>query len=273
MTGFSVITHYAACDTDRRSIAQLIGSDLGSRYADLSFPGQSVFEGFNFARLATRNPDIRDLVVMLSLPQLSSRERQDLRSQVFFRIVNGPSRLNSIGHRLLSLQPITAGETVEQDPWTYKNRRYPGYGELKTEYLLPEQLAQKCPEVLGQNRDFIEALYWNNYLHGPIEQDYLADLEQIAREARAADKRLLVVLLPIDFEDIATLNRDMAKAIASRRDQLLSESRGSGLDIVDLSDALPAQAYSDRWCGCGHLNQTGRQAVAARVVAALRSQN
>lgn len=262
-TGNSVITHRSKCDADTRTLPQMMGA------ADLSFPGETLAEGLNVAGLALRRGRPGTVVLMVSLSQLAAERREDLRSALFFRLAGIPLTVNGVAARIAALEPVTASPEREQTAFRYAGTDYPAYDQLKTRYLLPERLAMGCPETLGRNRRFIEALYWNNYLRMPLHLPYWRDLATLAADAGRGGNRLLIVLMPVDFGDVATLNPRLDAALRARRDAALARTRAAGLPLLDLSEALPAEAFADRWCGCGHLAAQGRRTVAARIAAAM----
>jgi hypothetical protein len=272
VTGNSVVSHVSECDIDTRPLYAIIGDDARQPHVNLSFPGQSFAEGLNFAQMGLNSPRIDSVIVLLSLSQLANAgDRLNFQNQLFFRIMGGRYRANAIIPRVLGLQPISAKPFVQQSAFTYKGVRYPAYDLLESQFLLPERLAERCPEGLGQNRAFIEALYWNNYLNGQLNPDYLADLQRLSARPRGTRKSTMFVLLPIDFDDVRTLNPVLANAVQARRDQFLGWASSKLIPVLDLSAALPPQDFADRWCGCGHLQAAGRKIVAARVAAAMGS--
>jgi len=264
VTGNSVISHVSKCDANPVPLAAMIGPSAGRRSFDISYPGQSMPEGLNFGRIALSNRRAEAVVVFVSLAQIISGGQPDLRTQSFFRLAGGNLAVNDLGPRLRALDPIAAKLPHQLDGFEYHGVRYPPYNKLKTQYLLPERLAQGCPETIGVNRAFIEALYWNNYLNGPLIASYVDDLHKLSQSAARSGKPVMFVLLPIDFEDIRTLNPELMRNIAARRDELLRLARGR-IEFHDLTEAVPAQGFADRWCGCGHLQESGRKIVADRV--------
>lgn len=268
IVGNSVASHVSNCDTDQRPLSTMVAMATRRAESDLGFPGQSLDQEINFAALAVANPRIEKVVVLVSLAQFEYRRRQDLRSDMFFRLTAGDYQVNDIGARLRRLEPITSGFVRQEDPFSYGGKSYPDYNGVKQRYMLPEREAMRCPETLGQDRAFIEALYWNYYLREPLDSAYIADLTTLAGKSRVAAKPVLFVLMPIDLQDVTDLNPALAAAIRTRRDQFLDMSRKAGLPILDLSESLPASAFADRWCGCGHLVESGRQALSARIATA-----
>lgn len=271
VSGNSVASHVSNCDVDKRPLSAMLAMDTRQRESDLSFPGQGLDQGINFAALAVNNPRIEKVVVLISLAQVEYRRRQDLRSDVFFRLAAGDYQVNDLGPRIRRLQPITSGLVRQEDPFTYGGKSYPDYEGVKQRYMLPEREAMRCPETLGQDRAFIEALYWNYYLREPLSPAYLTDLATLSRKSQMAAKPVLFVLMPINLEDVSNLNPDLAAGIRARRDLFLALSAKAGVPILDLSEYLPASAFADRWCGCGHLVESGRKTLSARIATAMES--
>lgn len=271
IVGNSVASHVSNCDTDQRTLSTMLAMAAKRRESDLGFPGQGLDQGINFAALAVANRKIDKVVVLVSLAQVEYKRRQDLRSDMFFRLTVGDYRINDIGSRIRRLQPITSGFVRQEDAFSYGGKSYPDYEGVKQRYMLPEREAMRCPETLGQDRAFIEALYWNYYLREALDPAYLNDLATLAGKGRQAGKPVLFVLMPIDLEDVTDLNPVLATRIRVRRDLFLNMATKAGLPILDLSEALPASAFADRWCGCGHLVEDGRQTLSARIATALEA--
>ncbi len=271
IVGNSVASHVSNCDTDQRPLATMVAMTANRTESNLGFPGQSLDQAINLAALAVANPKIEKVVVLVSLAQFEYNRRQDLRSDMFFRLTAGDYRINDIWARLRRLEPITSGFVRQEDPFTYGGKSYPDYNGVKQRYMLPEREAMRCPETLGQDRAFIEALYWNYYLREPLDSSYMVDLTTLAGRSRAETKPILFVLMPIDLQDVTDLNPALAAAIRTRRDLLLDMSREASLPMLDLSESLPASSFADRWCGCGHLVDSGRRALSARVATAVEA--
>jgi hypothetical protein len=102
-----------------------------------------------------------------------------------------------------------------------------------------------------------------------VEPANLEDLARLSAYGRSLGRPPLVVLMPVDLEDVSALDAGLAAALRARTAAAADGLRRRGVDLLDLSDALPAEAFTDRWCACGHLAEAGRRIVAARTAQAL----
>ena len=109
------------------------------------------------------------------------------------------------------------------------------------------------------------AYYWWTHVAtepNPRLIDMMADLrDEVARRGR----RLHLVLLPTNFDLLGELDRSWPGPVRRRHADWLAAAAARGLDVLDLSDLLPSDRFSTRWCACAHLDGEGRAAVAARI--------
>ena len=270
--GTSVVAHVSSCDVDKRGIAEMLRDDSGRDTIDLSFGGQVFSDSLNFATLALRSPKISNVVYFLSTSQLLNEDDTSLQAQLFFRLASSGYRANDVAARLMRGNGMAAAPQVYQTPFSYKGVIYPDYNGRKTEFFTVEKQGQACPESLGKNRSFIEAGYWNSYARTAPRRNNIDDLARITELGKSLGKRVLVVVLPIDFQDIETLSPELGQTVRQFALGLLGDLRTAGIDAVDLSDIGPGNLFSDRWCACGHLMADGRKHVAAAATAGLNIQ-
>lgn len=272
VVGTSVVAHVSSCDADKRGIAEMLRDDSGRNTIDLSFGGQVFSDSLNFATLALRSPNVSSVVYFLSTSQLLNEDDTSLQAQLFFRLASGSYHANDLVGRLRRGDGLTAAPQVYQTPFTYKGASYPDYNGRKTQFFAVEKQRQACPESLGHNRTFIEAGYWNSYARADARANNTDDLARLAALGRSLGKRVLLVVLPIDFQDIESLNPELGQTVRQSATTLSASLREAGVDTVDLSDLGPGDLFSDRWCACGHLLADGRQRVAEAATAGLRTQ-
>ena len=172
-------------------------------------------------------------------------------------------KINSLLDRFGSGVFVTGATPLSQQPFSYRGKSYPDYAHLASSYYAEEKNAETCPERFGVNRSFIEANYWKAYLLPPVEDTYFTDLSLLQREASERGNRLIYVLLPIDFEDVESLDSELAENIRLRLKYLRQRLTSAGVEWLDLAETLPASAFADRYCACGHMGAAGREFVAA----------
>jgi len=264
VTGNSVVRHVSRCDGDRRGLAPLLRDRLGRPVSDLSYPGQTLFASLNAAALALDRPGVTQVVVTLSLPQLEALAVPDLRTQAFFRLAAGDLAVNRILPRLR--EPATGRPQPQLAAFRYAGRDWPAYDELKTRFMLPERNAARCPEAPARDPRFAAALAWRNTLSEPVAPVLLADLLALDARARRRRKPLLLVMMPLDAGDMPP---PLAARAQARADAVVRWARARRLPLLNLTRQLPAAAFADRWCACGHLQAAGRAQVAAAIAATI----
>ena len=260
--GNSVIDHVSRCDIDTRTIPEMAGAVAGRPALDLSYGGQSFAESINYAALALRKRAVRDVVIYVSLTQLSEDGFLDIRDQAFFGLVNGDLTVNDVAARIEVAPSVAMAASTAERAFTYKGVRYPDYAGLKTRYFSVEKAAMGCPENRGQNPAFIEANYWNAYARTPLRAGALADLAALGARATTARKALHVVLMPVDYEDLHALDPALEAQVRAAAATARQRLAGAGVTVIDLTSDTPAGDFVDRWCACGHLGEGGRLAVA-----------
>jgi hypothetical protein len=271
VAGNSVVTNLSACDQDRRKLPSLLSEGLHKKVIDFSFPGQTVGQGLDYTTFALRRPHAGAAVFFLS-PTLSSRSIPDLQTQMFFRFAASPEyEENSLQQRFKPDAPLLGPLTSHAEPFTYKNVRYPDYDGIKDIYYSAEKAAMGCPETLGKNRQFIEAFYWYTYVSQPVQNGNIAGLGKLQEISNSVHKRVLFVLMPVDYDDVQSMNYALAQTIRTRVRSTSEALKKENLNLLDLTEILPADGFADRWCACGHLSESGRRTLSERVVQALQT--
>jgi hypothetical protein len=269
ISGPSFIEDVSRCDADRRDLVQMLAANRGGSVSDLSYGGQTLNESINYAALAVKNPRLKKVVVALSITGFSGWDDQNLNQFMFFRMLN-----HTLPHESM-VQRIRTGalENGHRDPWLesfeYNGRAYPDYNGIKATYFQEEHKSGTCPEQDGVNRDFIEAYYYQNYANLAPRQENFDVVSTLSASARSRGKTIYLVLMPIDFELMEQFNPLIAErahvTIAFASKQL----RLRGVNVLDLTAALPNSSFSDRWCACGHLMDQGRWKVAGLIAQAI----
>jgi hypothetical protein len=270
ISGNSVLTHASRCDPKAATVAELLASDHMARpVLDMSFGGQVLDETVHYAALALRRAQITDVVAMISLFSLNDWNPLDLRRLILFKAIDPAESVQSVGDRFRSAFTLEANTPPALAAFDYRGQHYPSYDEIKARYFAAEKDRMPCPEDDGGDRNFIEAYYNHSYLGGPILEQNLAMLQGLGRDAAARGKRLHIVLLPIDYGLIESMQGDMADQIRQRAATVVTRLQQEGLSVVDLSGQVASSNFADRWCACGHLLLQGREQVSAATADAL----
>jgi hypothetical protein len=272
VTGNSVVDHRSKCDGDRRTIPEMITAATGRPVRDMSYDGQGIDEALLYAALALNAQGDGPVVVLSSVFQFDSHFPFDVQTQLFFRLVAGSLHATSMFERVAAGRFLEPPVAARLQPYIYKGRAYPSYVGLTTTFFARERNLMRCPETLGHDQAFIEASYWNNYLRDGWNLAYVDDIMTLARRAAATKHRFLVVLLPVDDADVASLSPDLAAKLRQRSSEISHALQTAGAPLLDLTASQSADRFADRWCACGHLMDNGRQNVVSRVVAALAAE-
>ena len=264
--GNSVVRHVSKCDQDRRSITEITSNALAQPILDLSYGGQTFLEMINYAAIALKSPQFETVIIFLSLWSLQESNDADLQTLMFFRAAGGPYATNDIPTRL---ERQWNRRDEPDDPFTYKGTRYPAYDEIKRTFFAFEKANMPCPEQMGQNRAFIEAYYWNDLLRVPLSESNIFDLKALQQAAEARGKRVIVVVLPDNFEDIESLDGALAHEARSTANASIALMEKAGVHFRRTPE-INASQFADRWCACGHLGDQGRQIVAVETALELQ---
>lgn len=269
IVGNSVIDHRSKCDADQRTIAEMLGGFSRRPVVDMSFGGQNFATSLGLAGSALRHPRVSGVVLPVSLGAFSAGSSLDARSEGFFRLAAGDYSSFDLLERIRRLEPITAAPPPEAQSFVYRGRKFPDYNGIKASFFNKQVLAAGCPETMGTDPAFVEALYWNQNLRLPIDQHRVADIVRLADEAARRGKSFTVVLMPYDAGDMAALNAQLLDRVRVRQQRIRQGLTAAGVVLVDLAEEIPAADFADRWCACGHLQEAGRttvaQAVAGRI--------
>lgn len=263
--GNSVIDAASNCDKNKASIAKLLETYTERNVLDLSSGGQQLDFTLGNVGLLITSGHSKDIVVPVSLFQLMSSNTYPVWTSLLFQIPSGGLEISSLNSRIHANTYISGSVPKSQQPFSYKSKNYPDYAQLSAIYYSKEKNNLVCPSRLGVDLDFIEANYFKSYLLAPIQDLYFNDLKSIQLKAAQVGIRVTYVLLPIDFEDISSLDPTLGTSIADRLNKVRTMLNIKKVDYLDLSESLPATAFADRFCACGHLNQEGRVAVATQI--------
>lgn len=269
LVGNSAIRHHSRCDADPRGIGERLGEALGQPVVDLSDGGQTLEQGANLAAVALRARPGGTLVVPLSLFDFADWDVLPLQETLAWRTLNPALPAPPLTDRLRAGRLLQGLEPATRAAFTHRGEAYPGYESVKTRWFAAEQRAMRCPETDGQDLRFIEAFHAFQYAQLPVHAEALALLRALARQARDRGTRTLWVLMPVDLPLMAAMDPTLADAVRARLQTLRERLAEADFAVLDLSDAVPREAFADRWCACGHLLEAGRQTVAQRIAQAL----
>lgn len=266
--GNSVIQQVSKCDADSRNLATMISDATGLAAANASIGGQGQTQADQLAEMAIYRPEIRVVVLPLSATA-ESPVSQSLQTQLFFDLANGSLSLGMLARRVYKRALIGLSASPAQERFSYQGVEYPDYSGIKKTYFATEKQKMGCPENAGHDRRFIEAYHWASFSRDTIDAAKLREVARLTRLASSLGKQLIIVLMPINIDNSQHWSPIVYSAMTTRRDDLKRLVREAGVDAIDLTMAVPPSGFSDRWCACGHLGETGRKIVAERIAQAL----
>jgi hypothetical protein len=272
VTGNSVMKAASTCDAQPQTIAQRLASLLGRSVADRSAGGQTLHESIAYAGLALDNPHVEQIVIGVSAYQFHEWPALAVPRALFFKLLLPAIEREPLALRFFTERDSPEGQTAALRPFTYRGRDYPEYEVIKSRYFEIEKRGKTCPENDGTDRVFLEAYYDHLYAADTVDAGSVRALAALAAAAVRARKRLVVALLPVDYELMAGLRPDLPVMVRRQVSRIVTSLRAEGAAILDLSEGSANAVFADRWCACGHLAAEGRQRVAAALAQALRSQ-
>lgn len=264
------------CDDDLRDLAAMLEDELAAlavpgeramKVRDISSGGMRSAEHVAQARLLVARRAVKVLIVPAipgSIEDVSASDQRD-RTRVLGYLLLAMAQplelLAALRGSTASVQPSAASEAI-RDPQRFGARR--------DALMQAEKNAEVCPEQPAINREFMRYMYRTKVASLPREVVLPEALRSLAREAAAANIQLLLYAPPFATE---VLKREgMQRELKHQETYATSLARAASalpLRLLDLHDALSADAFTDAWCACGHLRQTGRASVARALALAI----
>lgn len=248
--GDSVIKATSKCDKDKRSIADLYTAITKNGNNDLSRGGMRLDEEIEIAKVNADNtsPDITFIPLSVTTHLLAARE-QLIGRDAWIKL-NIHKRENKIDLEALE----------------YKGTRYGDYATFSKTHFPAEQSAQNCANTAIANPDFVEFMYWRNFIRDP---DFDSGAEQWKPElekVKALTGRLILVVMPYNHQTVSKLFGERETTRINQSIQgVLSFLKSSGFEALDLSTTLNTADFTDIYCACGHLNENGRAKIAQSI--------
>lgn len=263
MAGTSVLKHISLCDADQQHVTAILGDRLKMPVTDLSYGGQTLTEQAAYLGTAMHNVHSRVLLASASFADFTRTSQPALRRRLLFSLVSPPYVMSSADNGN-SVSEIILGHDLPLT-FDYRGEHFASYDDIKTRYLAVERAHATCPESTGFNMRFVQAIYYGTYMTAPADQGAIDLIGRTAKEARLRNKQFFMVIQPVDFELIGRLDPTWPELLKQRIAQLVAKLQSSGVEVIDISDAVPDAAFADRWCACGHLQSAGRVIMAGRI--------
>lgn len=270
IVGPSTIFHISPCDTDKRTVAAMVGDGTGEAVLDLSLGGQQTVEAVDLAAAALRNPAVTDVVLPLAHPYMDDRTTPRYRRFLLYKAM-APG---FPGFAATSLEDFWTGMSgaprrAEQG-FTFEGRRYPDYRVLAATRFTREKALMRCPEPETHDPAFNRAYHWWTYMAARANPALYGLIARLRQDADARAKRLHVVMLPSNTEMLDRLQPGWGRIVAKRQQDAVAALARRGVPVLDLSRGFGNDEFSTRWCACVHLNEKGRHHLAGAIVADIR---
>lgn len=256
--GDSVIAAASRCDKNRASIPEMLSEQLRVPVLDGARPGAALGVSLDTLRVAASLRRFDMVVIHLTL------------NGGLFASVRADSDLERLWRQFRS--NLSYASKPQPTRLAFKGRTYGDFGESVTVYFPKEKAGATCPESAGVDPGFVEFMYWRSYGQPMnFDEGFVPFLARV-RSLQNRGTTVLVVLPPVNYQLIERLNdppvlENLRSAVADTDRQLHS----ANMPVLNLAFALPSDAFADQWCGCGHLNETGRRQYAVRVAERLHA--
>lgn len=256
--GNSVNDAISPCDRDPRSVPALTAADAGAAVIDMSRGGMTLGQMLQLAEAGAHTGVVPATIIFPISPEAG-----------FFRSVTAAYGARAFfSDNLPLLAPYFNAGADTPPPTDYRGKRYGDYGEFSRQYFSREKVAASCPDGAGVNQEFVQFMYWRNFLQ---KKDPLLGFDEVlARITRLTQKNVKVMfwVMPVNFGDLAALHGDASVTEVKRQiAQVKAGLEQHGIGVVDSSELVSSAGFTDRWCACGHMGLEGRQIAAASLAA------
>ena len=189
--GNSVIRTPSKCDSDRRSIVEMMAAPDLRRTIDASRGGMPLGTMLDLLEIAT-SIGIRPGLVVLPLNPYDSSFRDAAQKSGIQSYINLNFPRAMEGHAAVD------GEYPE----SFAGRVYGNYKAFSGREFIIEKKSMKCPENIGKDTDFVRFMYYRNYLSRTQTDLDPSDLLHRINALQSGGLKILVVLMPVNIEDI-----------------------------------------------------------------------
>jgi hypothetical protein len=265
--GNSVNRTRSHCDSDLRDLGSMLQDELRQakrKVRDVSSGGMHSAEHVAQARLLVARRAARALVLPAvpgSIDEAGAGDRSD-RTRVFAYLTLAFATPAELIAALRAPPEASSRVATVDDPQRFGPRR--------DALMQAEKNAEACPEQPARDREFMRYMYRRKIASLPREVVLPPALAALSREAAAAGVELVLFAPPFAMELLRSegMHEELAHAEAYAA-SLARAASALPLRFVDLHALVPASAFTDAWCACGHLDQDGRAAVARALAAQL----
>ncbi len=261
--GNSIIDARSACDSDMRSLPQMLSDETGMSVADVSKGGLYMVEIYALTNLL--NEDNKPDYAVLPLSEFFG-------SSLGVKVEPGYNQM-ATRDLLISLYSMNkpfiypSAEAVfsSAEEFSYKGQYYGSYADIKRDYMTVEKKHLTCPERFGENLKYVEFMHWKNYASGDFNIDGEM-FERVLARLKALQIKPVIYLTPVNFQLMSELNdSEVLTTLNARLQQLRGYLDDRGIEYVDLTHSLDPSGFTDMYCACGHLSEVGRKQVVKSI--------
>jgi hypothetical protein len=263
--GPSVVRHTSACDRDHRNLAEMLAASSDRSVNDLSYPGQPLTEAVHLAALEATYGRSTDVVLTVAYDGLSGWPTIPYRDTIFFRLVN-PSFALPIDVRMPGAwEGFLDRPRPAELGFEYEGTIYPDQSGIHAKWFEAEKALATCPETITHDWRYLKAYTWLIWVRPQPTPTLVPMLADLDAHLRAKSKKLHVVMLPVNYQVLASFDPNWATVIRERQAREIRKLRRRGVSVLNLSDLVSSDAFSTVWCACTHLNEIGRRKVAEAI--------
>jgi hypothetical protein len=254
--GNSVNDATSACDRDTRSVPMLTAADAGATIIDMSRGGMTFGQMLQLAETGAKTGVEPATMIFPISPEAG-----------FLRSATTAHGMRAfLSDNLPALAPQLTASADTPPPTDYRGKRYGDYGEFAKHYFSKEKAATTCPDNAGINQEFVQFMYWRNFLQ---KKDPLMGFDEVLPRLQQLQRKKINVVFwmtPVNFGDLGRLHGDAS--VEEVKQQIVQVKAGltqHGFSVVDSSGLVTTSGFTDRWCACGHMTQEGRKIAAASL--------
>lgn len=256
--GNSVNGTISRCDRDWRTLPALAAAEAGAPIVNLSRGGMTLGQMLQLAEAGART-GLRPATMVFPLSPEAG----------FLRSTSTPYGLQAyLTDNFGAMRRPADGPASEarNPPEAYRGQQYGSYAYFSKQYFPREKAAASCPGTAGADRDFVEFMYWRNYLQGDDPLGGLADVLPRINHLRQQNINVVFWMMPVNFDDLRALHGATGAAqVQQEIGQVRTTLEHHGFPVLDSSQLVASSGFTDRWCACGHLGEQGRRIAAASL--------
>lgn len=263
--GNSINIETSSCDSDKSNLPTMLQTASGIEVNDISKGGMSSSEFYSLAKLLP--PAASQRIVVMPIGEYASETFSVSDSFKRNQIAVRELFVSLITNTKSYLLPTLTGAFRQPESYEYQGVNYGSYADFKLSHMAVEKAQMRCPEPNGFDPHFVEFMHWKAYgLPVAIDTQGLSSLDSLHTYLEQRGTKLITFLVPANIELMRTLENDtIAKVFEDNVTKIKDALDTTKVPYLDLSQALPNKAFSDRYCACGHLNDEGRARVAEEI--------